>query len=151
MSELPSTPGAPVPYAGGGLTPQDQSNLDLLGIFYFIFAAIYALLGFIPGIYIILGLLFGAAGLAGAHDAGDAGVAAGFGGLMVCGGLFLMGLSWFMAYLYFLAGKGLRTRRRLMLCYIMAVLVCFFIPLGTILGVFTFVTLSKPGVKAAFV
>jgi hypothetical protein len=41
-------------------------------------------------------------------------------------------------------------RRRLMLCYVTAALACLQMPFGTCLGIFTFIVLGRPSVKASF-
>jgi hypothetical protein len=71
------------------------------------------------------------------------GVLMGVGG---CIGLFC--IIW--AVLCLLTGISLNAQRRRTLCMVTAGLMCLNIPLGTILGVFTFVVLSRPSVKALF-
>lgn len=55
-----------------------------------------------------------------------------------------------MAAFVIQAGRCLAQRRRHLLCLIVAGLLCLCAPLGTVLGVFTLVTLLRPQVKAAF-
>ncbi len=65
------------------------------------------------------------------------------GTVFVAGGL---GMAAFVIH----AGRCVARRRRYLLCLIVAGLLCLFAPLGTVLGVFTLVTLLRPQVKAAF-
>lgn len=66
------------------------------------------------------------------------------GGIAVLGGWTLGGLT---AY----AGRCIRDRKNHTLIFVIAGLNCFFaMPLGTILGVFTFVVLSRPAVQEMF-
>lgn len=51
---------------------------------------------------------------------------------------------------HFLAGRALSARRSLTLCYVVAGFACVSVPLGTVLGVFTFVVLSRSSVQAQF-
>jgi hypothetical protein len=44
----------------------------------------------------------------------------------------------------------LTRRRRYTFCLVIAGLLCLWMPFGTILGVFTLVTLTKPPVRAQF-
>lgn len=51
---------------------------------------------------------------------------------------------------YYLAGRSLSERRNMTLCYVVAGFACLSIPLGTVLGVFTFIVLARPSVQAQF-
>jgi hypothetical protein len=48
------------------------------------------------------------------------------------------------------AGRSLAARKRYTFCIIVAAISCTFFPLGTALGVFTILVLSRPSVKALF-
>ncbi len=58
--------------------------------------------------------------------------------------------GWAFAVLIFIAGRSLAARKRYMFCFVIAALCCAFIPLGTVLGVFTILVLMRPTVKAMF-
>lgn len=133
---------------GDGLTPQDVEHLNLLKIFWYIMAGLQVL-GLLGGCcYAALGIPM--ANMAGGGRGGGAGepamVAATFMGIGGCLALF----SCVFAYLNYLVAKGLQERRRLTLIYVMAGLACLSFPLGTALGVFTFIVVARPQVKAAF-
>jgi len=145
---LPPNP-PPIPYQPQA-QPVDTSALDVLGVFYYVLACLYLVGGFIPFLYVLFGIFVGVSGAANADNAEQAHGMAAFGGFMACIGIFFGALFWILSFLYFLTGGGLRNRKRLTLCYVMAGLVCLVFPLGTVLGVFTFVCLSKPGMKAMF-
>jgi hypothetical protein len=66
-----------------------------------------------------------------------------FGGLVVLAG-------WTMAALTIFAGRNLANRRRPTFCFVIACLLCVWVPMGTILGVFTIIVLSRPTVKSIF-
>jgi hypothetical protein len=59
----------------------------------------------------------------------------------VMGGFVLLG--WIGGALTIYSGNCIKKRKHRMLVYVMAALNCFFIPYGTLLGVFTFVVLSS--------
>jgi hypothetical protein len=59
-------------------------------------------------------------------------------------------LGWTMAALTAVAGRSLTRRRRYTFCLVIAGLLCLWMPFGTILGVFTLITLTKPPVRAQF-
>jgi hypothetical protein len=61
-----------------------------------------------------------------------------------------MVLSIGVATLEILTGVFLTRHRNRLFCLIMAGITCLSVPLGTILGVFTFVVLLRPGVTELF-
>jgi hypothetical protein len=65
-------------------------------------------------------------------------------------GILIMLAVWALAALFGMAGRCLRRRTAYTFCFVMAVIVCSNFPLGTLLGVFTIVTLTRPHVKTAF-
>ena len=156
MSSPPPPPSSlppPMPYQSQQVSSDlEQSNLQTLSIFYFIVAGLQALIGLVPLIYVGFGILVGFVGAAGANKGGGGGAGGimALGGMMACFGFFLSAMFWTFAFLNFTVGRSLRARKRLTLCYVMAALICLHAPLGTVLGVFTFVVLSKPGVKESF-
>ncbi len=58
--------------------------------------------------------------------------------------------SWLLAGGLVLAGHFLSQRKRRTFCLIVAGVSCLFQPLGLVLGIFTFVVLSRPSVREAF-
>jgi hypothetical protein len=69
-----------------------------------------------------------------------------FGGI----GLFIILLSAVWVVLDLLAGRYLAEARNRGFCMVVAALNCLSVPLGTALGVFTFVVLARPSVEARF-
>ena len=59
-------------------------------------------------------------------------------------------VGWIMAVCVAIAGKFLALKKHYMYCLIMACVSCFFMPFGTILGIFTIMALNKPTTKALF-
>jgi hypothetical protein len=59
-------------------------------------------------------------------------------------------LAWAIGLCVLYAGYSLSQRTRHLFCFVMACLCCLNIPLGTALGVFTIIVLSRPSVKEAF-
>jgi hypothetical protein len=55
-----------------------------------------------------------------------------------------------MAILILINGRCLAQRKHYTFCQVMSGVECLFMPLGTILGVFTLVVLSRPSVKPLF-
>lgn len=49
-----------------------------------------------------------------------------------------------------IAGRRLKTYRSYTYCLVIAAIECIFMPLGTVLGVFTIIVLMRPAVKELF-
>jgi hypothetical protein len=130
------------PIAG---TSQDPQQLDLLGIFHYVVAALMALFSLFPVIHLALGVAM-VTGKLEPHDPGAAIVGWLF--IAFSGAFILCGLT--VATLTALAGRFLRQRRRYTFCLVIAAIECLFIPLGTVLGVFTLIVLARTGVKDIF-
>lgn len=126
---------------------QDEQQLDLLKVFYFVFAGLQALGGCIPIVHLSLGLAMISGKLNG--RGGDAPPEA-FGWFFVGIAVVLMSVIWTMAALTYTVGRRLAERRSYLFCIVVAAVLCVFMPLGTLLGVFTIVVLQRPTVKARF-
>ena len=57
---------------------------------------------------------------------------------------------WTISFLTYLAGRGIRDRRRWILGVIVAGFYCLQVPMGTAIGVAIIMVLSRPSVKALF-
>jgi len=55
-----------------------------------------------------------------------------------------------LAILHFVAARSLRRKKNPVVIYISAAIACLSVPLGTTLGIFTFIVMTRPGVKALF-
>ena len=64
----------------------------------------------------------------------------------ILGTLFVAGI----ALLEFFVAKKLVRRESKTLCFVVAGINCLSIPLGTVLGIFTFLVLSRPSVAESF-
>ncbi len=146
-------PGPPPPQGYGygpqqpGGTPEDVAQLDALSIGHFVYAALFGLVSLVVGA-VLLAAMLATVGAASSRNGGPA-AAAVVGVVDVVLGILVV---LFLAKTALLAYSGLciRKRRHRMLSVVMACLACFNIPLGTALGVFTLVVLSRPSVKAMY-
>jgi hypothetical protein len=123
----------------------DKDTLHLLSIFHFVMAGLIALVACIPLIHFALGLSMLVGGMAGEEP--ELGMVGGF-FAMIAGAIILVG--WGIAFVVFLAGKNLEKQQKYQLCLVAAAMLCVFMPLGTVLGVFTLVTLNNQSVKELF-
>ena len=69
--------------------------------------------------------------------------------IMVFAGLVILA-GWTLAALIAYAGRSLQTRKRYTFCLVMAGVECIFMPVGTVLGVFTMIVLVRDSVKELF-
>lgn len=127
----------------------DESQLNLLVVFHYVVAAITALFSCFALIYIGLGLamILHPESMSGSHGE----PAPPFVGWIFAslGVAFLIG-AWAYIICLVLAGRFLKRRRHYIFCLVMAGLSCMWMPFGTVLGVFTFIVLLRPEVKALF-
>ncbi len=133
------------------MTPTDRSHLNILGILYYVFGGL-GLAGTVlgGGAYAALGAVM-AVNPEAFNDQNQSPDTIAFIGLMILiGAGVVIVLGVLVSTLYFFTGGGLRSQKRFTLCVITAALACLSVPLGTILGVFTFVVIFRPQVKAAF-
>jgi hypothetical protein len=138
----PQPPGMP--------TAEDESNLNTLAICHFIYAGLLALGGLFGVIYVVFGVIIATAAMSGSGATGGAAPPAAIGGLVAMIGGIITLLIWTKGALILYSGLSLKKRRRKTLSLVMACICCVNIPLGTALGVFTLIVLSKPGVKAIY-
>ena len=126
--------------------PQDEEHLRVLSICHYVLGGITALFACIPFIHVALGLAM----VLGKLDAGKNPPPEAFGWIFVIMGGFFILAGWTLAVLLLLGGRNLARRRGRGFCTAVAALSCLFMPLGTILGVFTLVVLNRPTVRRLF-
>lgn len=128
---------------------QDLEHLKLLSIFHYVMAGFACLVPLFSLIYIGMGaaILTGGFGHSTASSrSGD-----------LFGAYFFIGFGMVFALVgitgvvvNIIAGRSLARHERRTFCTVIAALNCLHMPLGTLLGVFTLVVLSRPSVKALF-
>ena len=124
---------------------QDAEHLDLLAIFHYVVAGMTALIACIPLIHLTVGLVFLFASFDGPKTPPRV-----VGLLMVIiAGCFILA-GWALALLILLAGRRLKRRAAWNFCLLVAAIECVFMPVGTVLGVFTIIVLSRKSVKELF-
>lgn len=124
-----------------------RNDLDLLAVFHYVFAGLCGLFGLLPLVHVAIGAALVTGRLdQGRHD----GFPEVFGWLFIAVGVALVVAALACAALVALAGRSLQTRRHWTFCLVMAAVSCAFFPLGTALGVFTILTLSRPEARALF-
>jgi len=127
---------------------QDKQHLQLLSIFHYVVGGITALFACFPFIHLAVGI----AAVSGAfpEQPGQDGFPAIFGWIFIGVASVFILLGWTLAVSVLVAGRFLARRTHYMYCFVVAAVECVFIPLGTVLGVFTIIVLCRPSVKALF-
>ena len=129
---------------------RDTEQLNLLAIFHYVVAGLAALFSFFPLLYTVLGVIFIIAARHGTAKPGEELPPEFLGWIFAALGsvLFAMGIT--MAICVLIAGRSLALRKRYSVALVIACIECLFVPFGTILGVFTIVTLSRESVRGLF-
>lgn len=126
---------------------EDEYHLKLLAIFYYIVAGLTALIGCFPIIHMVFGLgmiIIGAAD----HRAGPLPILGGMLFTLIGGAVFVIFQA--VAVCLLLTGRFLQSHRNHTFCLVIAVIICFSFPIGTVLGVFTILVLVRPAVRSMF-
>jgi len=127
---------------------EDEKNLDLLAIFYYVFGGLTVLASCFGLLYVGLGIMF----LMNPHGFEGGGqppppelgyIFAGVGAVIT-----IVLLAWAAALVY--TGRYLNRRVNRTFCFVIAAICCLSVPLGTILGIFTIIVLQRDSVKALF-
>ena len=155
MSQPNPPPPPSTPPSGGWQSPdyyvgtqvdRDAEHLKILSICWTIVGCLLTVLGCIPIIHVVLGLVVMALSQSGGPQAPPLIM----GGLFFCIGTVAVLTIWTFATFSFITARSLKSRRRIILCYVVAALACLQVPFGVTLGVFTFVVLARPSIKATF-
>lgn len=129
----------------------DASQLHTLSVLYYVFGGLNALMLsltlLLVGAVVVLAAREPDSASATAAASGDSTMATSI-ALLIYLAVFL--LSAVCAVLQFMAARRLRERRSFRFCQVAAGLSCLSVPLGTLLGAFTFVVLARPSVRARF-
>ncbi len=129
---------------------QDAEHLRLLSIFHYVVAGVAAFCSFFPLIYTAVGFVFVALSRHPPTNPSQQPPPAALGWALVGVGIFLFLLGAVFALVLAFAGRSLSRRKRYWFTFVVACIECVFIPLGTILGVFTIIVLSRESVKTLF-
>ncbi|MBC7798499.1 MAG: hypothetical protein H7Z37_16640 [Pyrinomonadaceae bacterium] len=131
---------------------KDAEHLKILSICYYVAAGFIALFACFPLIHFFIGIAMLTGSFAGAFpDNGkEQPPFALVGGVFVIIALFIITIGWAIAIATFYAGKSIKQRKNYIFCLVMAGILCTSFPVGTVLGVFTFLVLLRDSVKPLF-
>jgi hypothetical protein len=129
---------------------RDTEQLNLLAIFHYVVAGLAALFSFFPLIYAAVGVIFIFAAQHGTAKPDEELPPEFLGWIFAVAGSLLFVIGVVLAICILLAGRSLALRKRYSFAPVIACVECLFVPFGTILGVFSIVTLSREPVRALF-
>ncbi|OAM90005.1 hypothetical protein OH491_17115 [Termitidicoccus mucosus] len=130
------------------LPNQDQEHLRLLVIFHYVVAGILALFSFFPLIYVGLGAM--AIVSPEALGGGAQPPPEWFGWFFILLGSGFAFFGWAMAACAFISGRSMAKRRGRMFSFVVAAILCLFMPFGTVLGTFTIIVLNRQSVRQLY-
>ena len=133
----------------------DLSHLRTLSICHYVWGGLIVLLSCLFIAYIVIGAMVasGRVTLPAPPSPGATtapGSPALFGGMMMGMGSCATLFGWTFGVLTILSGRYIAQHRRRMFSMVIAGINCASFPLGTLLGVFTFIVLLRPSVKAMY-
>lgn len=141
----------PIGYQPNAFNDVDLSHLNILTILYWIWGGLILLFSLIGLIYIGMGVaIVSGAFPQPATQPANAPMPNWFGWFFIGMGSAFLLIGQATGWLNIVAGFSLRKQKRRMLTMVTAGLNCISFPIGTTLGVFTFIVLSRPSVKARF-
>jgi hypothetical protein len=126
----------------------DEEQLRLLPLFYWVSGGVTGLISLYFLIYVALGV--GIATMPTSAGAAAASSPAGVGWVFAAIGGVGFAILAALATLKIMCGFWLRRRKHRVLVMLVAAVSCLEVPYGTLLGVFTFITLGRPSVAALF-
>ncbi len=126
-----------------------EEHIRLIAIGYYVMAGLTGLFSLIPGIHITIGTL----ALLGKFEPDPSGgdfPSELFGTIFVGVGSFFMVMGFIFTTLVGIAGRKLKQYKSRTYCLVIGSVLCAIFPLGTVLGVFTILILTKPEAKNLF-
>lgn len=127
---------------------QDEQHLRLLSIFHYVLGGMAAVFSLFPIIYLILGLALLFAPEAFETEGQPPPVFVAWFFIVLAVVFIVMGGT--LAGFVIATGCCLAKKKRYLFCLVMAGIECIFMPIGTVLGVFTIIVLMRDSVKGAF-
>jgi hypothetical protein len=123
----------------------DGEHLKMLRIGYLVSAGTSAFIGLFGFFYVFMGIM-----VTRIPSGEGQGPPAFFGWLFAIFGLVFVAGGLGLGFLKFYAASCLKQRRSRTLCMVIAGITCLGMPYGTVLGVLTFIVLSRPSVVGLF-
>jgi len=133
---------------------RDADHLKLLSIFHYVMAGLSVFGMLLGGLYVAMSFFLPKALATVPTSPSSSTPPPGFpkelSWILTVEGLVIGFFSLLAVIGFFLCGRYLSARRNRTFCFVISGLACMAIPLGTVLGVFTILVLSRPTVSALF-
>ena len=129
---------------------QDAEHMKLLAIFYYVFGGLSCFGSLFGVLYIAMGTMFSRIAVKAAASSPGAAPPAEMGSIIIVIGVVITLLCVVMGVGSILTGRWISARKNKTFCLVVAGISCLSVPFGTVLGVFTFLILSRPTVAALF-
>ena len=130
---------------------QDDEHLRLLSLFHYIAGGLTALISCLFLIHFFMGLaLLTNPGFFDSPSSRGEPPPAFMGWIFTAIGGVAVLIGWTVGGLTIYAGRCLAARQKHTFIFVMAILNCMSVPIGTALGVFTLIVINRPSVKALF-
>lgn len=131
------------------LPNKEVEHLRLLSLFHYILGGLGFLFACFPLIHVFLGVMMLVAPETMTNN-NDAPPPAFVGYLFTGLGLLFVLFGWATAACTIFSGRKIAQRKHRLFSIIVAAVLCFFMPFGTILGVFTLIILTKDSVRRLY-
>lgn len=130
---------------------RDAEHLRLLSIFHYVMSGLSVLGMLMGGVYVAMPVFIKSVMKTSARpaSAGSPNPDA-FMWILTLEGIVIGIMSLIALVGFYLCGRYLSARRNRTFCFVISGLACMCIPLGTVLGIFTILVLSRPTVAALF-
>ena len=127
----------------------NRQYIDFLAACHYFGAALAFIFGLVPMFHVVFGIGMFASAFTNPDPA--AGLMTSFMGFffLLIGGMIILSF-WAYGYGMIKAAQYLKQRERYVFCMVMAAVSCIFVPIGTVLGIFTIIVLIQDDVKADF-
>jgi len=127
---------------------EDENNLRLLSIFHYVLGGLAGLFSLLPFIHLAIGIAMIYAPEKMTSSGNMSSTFAGWIFVAIASCLILLG--WTLALCIILTGRYLARRKKYQFCLVISGVECLFVPLGTLLGIFSLIVLTKDSVKELF-
>jgi hypothetical protein len=132
------------------LTRTDRDHLRTLAICHYALGGLCFVFGCFPMIHLAIGIAIVTEAIPVQQGNGAPFPAELFGWFFIGVAALMIAFHWALAAALIVSGRSIDQRKRHALCLVVAGVACLFQPIGLVLGIFTFIVLSRPSVRAAF-
>ena len=127
------------------MNEKNKNYLQAIAIGFYVLGGLGVLIGLLPLMHIAFGIMIVTGKLQNHPSSADE-----IAWLFILIGMVAMVVMETIAILLLYTGRCIQRRKRHLFCLVMSAVSCLASPLGTILGIFSMIMLTKPEIKAEF-